>query len=74
MFKNEITLRLNTTEGPMKTAKITVPIPRVPPSDQPRKITDNSMLNLTKLMGFVYFFDNPVISPSLVPAPKLAIK
>ena len=54
----------------MKTAKIRVPIPKVPPKIQPSKTTENSMLNLTKLIGLSYLFDIPVIKPSdVLPSP-----
>ena len=53
----------------MKTAKIRVPIPKVPPKNQPSKTTENSMQNLNKLIGLLYLFDIPVIKPSLVPDP-----
>ena len=58
----------------MKTAKMIVPIPKVPPNNQPTKTTKNSILNLTKLIGLLYFLDTPVISPSLAPGARLAIK
>jgi len=62
------------TKGPIKTANMMVPIPRVPPKIHPTNTTKNSIVNLTRLIGLPYFFDIPVIRPSLVPGPRLAIK
>ena len=74
LFKKDTIFKLNDTDGPIKTAKMRVPIPKVPPKIQPSTTTENSMLNLTKLIGFLYLFDIPVIKPSLVPGPRFAIR
>ena len=62
------------TAGPMPKAKSKVPIPTIPPKNQPNKTTIISMHVLTKAIGALVFFCNPVIKPSLGPGPKLAIK
>ena len=48
-----IIFKLNDINGPIKTANIIVPKPKVPPKSQPKKTTVNSMLNLIKLIGLL---------------------
>ena len=65
--------KLNATAGPMPNAKRKVPIPNVPPKNQPSKTTMISMQPLTKAMGAFVFFCKPGITPSLGPGAKFVI-
>ena len=64
----------NDTAGPIPKAKITVPIPMVPPRDQPIEITVNSKKTLTHAIGKPVTLWQPVINPSLGPGPRFAIR
>ena len=61
-------------EGPTKTANNKVPTPTVPPSIHPEKTTMISIVVLTIDIGKLVNFVNPVISPSLGPGPRLALR
>ena len=62
------------TAGPTPNANNKVPMPTVPPRYQPVITTVISRKALTKAIGKLVFFCRPVISPSLGPGPKFAIK
>ena len=62
------------TQGPIPKANNTVPTPTVPPKYHPIETTDISKKALTDAMGRLVFFCKPVISPSLGPGPKFAIR
>ena len=49
------------TEGPIHIAKTRVPMPNVPPKNQPSRTTIISIQILTKASGVFVFFCNPVI-------------
>ena len=70
----ETNFKLSETNGPINTAKTIVPKPKVPPKIHPTNTTENSIVSLIRLIGLEYFFDIPVIRPSLVPGPRLVIK
>ena len=62
------------TAGPIPKAKITVPIPMVPPRDQPILMTVNSKKTRTQAIGKPVTLWQPVINPSLGPGPRFAIR
>ena len=54
----------------MPNANNKVPIPTVPPKYHPIVTTEISNVALTTAIGKLVNFYNPIISPSLGPAPK----
>ena len=70
----DIDCKPSETAGPIPKANIKVPIPAVPPRVQPKITTVISIHALTSAMGAPVFFCKPVISPSLGPAPRFAIR
>ena len=62
------------TQGPIPKAKISVPIPTVPPKYQPIITTVISKKALTKAIGKFVVFVSPVIKPPRGPGPRLATK
>ncbi len=66
--------RPRATAGPTPNANNNVPMPTVPPKYQPVITTEISRKALTKAIEKLVFFCKPVISPSLGPGPKFAIK
>ena len=61
-------------EGPTKNANNKVPNPTVPPNIQPENTTVISIVLLTIDIGRFVTFVSPVISPSLGPGPRLALR
>ena len=64
----------NETETPTKRAYIIVPTPKIPPKKKPKITAVNSSIILINDSEYFVILFIPVISPSLGPGPKLAIK
>ena len=58
----------------MPNANNKVPIPTVPPKYHPILTTEISNVPLTTAIGKLVNYCNPIISPSLGPAPKFDTK
>ena len=61
-------------DGPTKNANSNVPIPTVPPRNQPEMTTNISIVLRTIEKGKLVTLVSPVISPSLAPGPRLALR